>query len=122
MSSSVRVATYTRISTDEEHQPFSLEAQAQRLGSYIESQDSWQLVHRFTDQMSGSTLERPGLQQALAYARAKRYDMLLVYPRWATVGTAAAAFGCARPPGSGLRVRRRGPHAWARRCPCRLRP
>src|SRR5215469_10182240 len=75
----MRVATYTRISTDEEHQPFSLEAQAQRLGSYIESQDSWQLVHRFTDQMSGSTLERPGLEAALAIARAKRYDMLLVY-------------------------------------------
>ncbi|MFI5287866.1 MAG: recombinase family protein [Candidatus Dormibacteria bacterium] len=79
VSSAVRVATYTRISTDEEHQPFSLEAQAQRLGSYIQSQDSWQLVHRFTDQMSGSTLDRPGLQQAFAYARAKRYDMLLVY-------------------------------------------
>jgi site-specific DNA recombinase len=77
--SAVRVATYTRISTDEEHQPFSLEAQAQRLGSYIQSQDSWQLVHHFTDQMTGSTLERPGLQQALAHARAKRYDMLLVY-------------------------------------------
>jgi site-specific DNA recombinase len=75
----MRVATYTRISTDEEHQPFSLEAQAQRLGSYIESQDSWQLVHRFTDQMSGSTLERPGLEAALTLARAKRYDMLLVY-------------------------------------------
>jgi site-specific DNA recombinase len=79
MSSAVRVATYTRISTDEEHQPFSLEAQALRLDSYIQSQDSWQLVHRFTDQMSGSTLDRHGLQQAFAYARAKRYDMLLVY-------------------------------------------
>lgn len=52
VSSAVRVATYTRISTDEEHQPFSLDAEAQRLGSYIQSQDSWQLVHRFTDQMS----------------------------------------------------------------------
>jgi site-specific DNA recombinase len=79
VTSAVRVATYTRISTDEEHQPFSLEAQAQRLGSYVQSQDSWQLVHRFTDQMSGSKLERPGLQQALAFGRAKRYDMLLVY-------------------------------------------
>ncbi len=78
-SGPVRVATYTRISTDEEHQPFSLEAQAERLGSYLRSQDSWQLIRRYTDQMSGSTLERPGLQQALADARAKRYDMLLVY-------------------------------------------
>ncbi|MHB8578003.1 MAG: recombinase family protein, partial [Dehalococcoidia bacterium] len=73
------MATYTRISTDEEHQPFSLEAQAERLGSYVRSQDNWQLARRYTDQMSGSTLERPGLQQALADARAKSYDMLLVY-------------------------------------------
>jgi len=29
--------------------------------------------------MSGSTLDRPGLQQAFADARAKRYDMLLIY-------------------------------------------
>jgi len=78
-SGPIRVATYTRISTDEEHQPFSLEAQAERLGSYVHSQDNWQLARRYTDQISGSTLERPGLQQALADARAKRYDMLLVY-------------------------------------------
>jgi site-specific DNA recombinase len=78
-SGPIRVATYTRISTDEEHQPFSLEAQTERLGSYVRSQDNWQLARRYTDQMSGSTLERPGLQQALADARAKRYDMLLVY-------------------------------------------
>lgn len=78
-SGPIRVATYTRISTDEEHQPFSLEAQAERLGSYVHSQDSWELTRRYTDQMSGSTLDRPGLQQALADARAKRYDMLLVY-------------------------------------------
>ena len=78
-SGPIRVATYTRISTDEEHQPFSLEAQAERLGSYVRSQDNWDLTRRYTDQISGSTLKRPGLQQALADARAKRYDMLLVY-------------------------------------------
>lgn len=33
----MRVATYTRISTDEAHQPYSLEAQADRLASYIKS-------------------------------------------------------------------------------------
>jgi site-specific DNA recombinase len=36
-------------------------------------------VRRFTDQMSGATLERPGLQRALAEAKAKRFDLLLVY-------------------------------------------
>lgn len=40
----MRIATYTRISTDEEHQPFSLEAQTVRLDSYIASQDDWEKV------------------------------------------------------------------------------
>ena len=75
----IRVATYTRISTDEEHQPYSLEAQAERLGAYVKSQDGWELVRHFTDQMSGSKLERPGLQKALIEAKAARFDLLLVY-------------------------------------------
>jgi DNA invertase Pin-like site-specific DNA recombinase len=40
----VRVAVYTRISTDEDRQPFSLEAQDKRLRSYIASHDNWHLV------------------------------------------------------------------------------
>ncbi len=75
----MRIATYTRISTDEEHQPYSLEAQSQRLASYVDSQDGWRIARRFSDQMSGATLERPGLQRALAEAQAKRFDLLLVY-------------------------------------------
>jgi site-specific DNA recombinase len=75
----MRVATYTRISTDEAHQPYSLSAQAERLASYIKSQPGWVLTREFTDQMSGALLERPGLQRALVEARAHRYDLLLVY-------------------------------------------
>lgn len=75
----VRVATYTRISTDEAHQPYSLSAQAERLASYIASQPRWTLVREFTDQMTGAVLERPGLERALAEARAHRFDLLLVY-------------------------------------------
>lgn len=75
----MRVATYTRISTDEAHQPYSLEAQADRLVSYIKSQDGWSPARQFIDQKSGATLERPGLERALAEARARRYDLLLVY-------------------------------------------
>ena len=75
----MRIATYTRISTDEEHQPFSLGAQADRLRKYVDSQDGWQLVREFTDQMSGASLERPNLQRALLEAKAKRFDLLLVY-------------------------------------------
>ncbi len=75
----MKVATYTRISTDEKHQPYSLDAQSHRLASYAESQEDWQIVRRFTDQESGATLERPGLERALREADAKRFDLLLVY-------------------------------------------
>jgi site-specific DNA recombinase len=37
------------------------------------------LVRRFTDQASGATTERPGLQRALSEAKANRFDLLLVY-------------------------------------------
>ena len=75
----MKIATYTRISTDEKTQPYSLEAQAVRLDSYAKSQDDWQIVRRFTDQASGAILERPGLERALSEAEAGRFDLLLVY-------------------------------------------
>lgn len=75
----MRVATYTRISTDEEHQPYSLESQATRLGSYIASQEGWEVARTFTDTMTGATIERPGLKRMLTEAKAARFDLLLVY-------------------------------------------
>ncbi len=75
----MRVATYTRISTDEDHQPYSLAAQSERLGSYVASQPGWERRKEFTDQMSGATLDRPALQRVLAEAKAGRFDLLLVY-------------------------------------------
>lgn len=75
----VKVATYCRISTDEERQPFSLEAQTERLGAYVASQRGWRLVRSYVDRVSGKTLERPGLQQALAEARLGYYELLLVF-------------------------------------------
>jgi site-specific DNA recombinase len=75
----VRVAIYVRRSTDEEHQPFSTEAQDARLKSYVKSQPGWSLVARFEDDASGAKLDRPGLRKALAAAAAGRYDVLLVY-------------------------------------------
>ena len=75
----MRVATYIRISTDEENQPYSLEAQELRLDAYIKSQDGWVLERGYSDRMTGSKLDRPGLQSALRDARLGRYDLLLVY-------------------------------------------
>jgi site-specific DNA recombinase len=56
-----------------------LEAQAGRLNAYVTSQGNWKLVRSFTDQVSGATLERPGLARALTEARAHQFDLLLVY-------------------------------------------
>ncbi|MGH8994418.1 MAG: recombinase family protein, partial [Acidimicrobiales bacterium] len=74
-----RVALYLRISTDEEHQPFSLSAQEHRLAAFVSSQPGWEHVKTYTDQFSGAYLERPALQQALLDARLGLYDTLLVY-------------------------------------------
>jgi site-specific DNA recombinase len=74
----MRVATYTRISTDEANQPFSLAAQDDRLAAYITSQGTWSHVATYCDQASGATLNRSALTEALADARAGRYDLLLV--------------------------------------------
>ncbi len=75
----VRVGSYVRRSTDDEHQPYSIEAQDTRLAAYIGSQPDWRLVARFPDDASGATTERDGLQRALAVARAGLIDVLLVY-------------------------------------------
>jgi site-specific DNA recombinase len=76
----VRVGVYLRISTDEAHQPFSLEAQEHRLRAFIESQPGWCLARQpYVDQISGAKLERPGLQRALRDAGLGLYDVLLVY-------------------------------------------
>jgi site-specific DNA recombinase len=79
MSSIVRVATYTRISTDEVNQPYSLGAQHDRLDAFVASQPDWQIVARYTDQASGKSLERPDLTELQAAAAAGRFDLLLVY-------------------------------------------
>jgi site-specific DNA recombinase len=75
----LRVAVYLRISTDEEHQPFSLDAQRHRLGAFIESQPGWTQTAVYEDQVSGAKANRPALDKALVDARAGRFDVLLVY-------------------------------------------
>jgi site-specific DNA recombinase len=75
----VRVGIYVRRSTDDEHQPYSIEAQDTRLTSYIDSQPGWRLVKRFHDDASGATTSRQGLANAMAAARAGLIDVLLVY-------------------------------------------
>lgn len=78
-STHLRIATYTRRSTDEDNQPFSIEAQNTRLDAYVASQDGWSVVAKFTDDASGASLDRPGLQRALTAAHTGVFDVLLVY-------------------------------------------
>ena len=75
----VRVGIYMRRSTDDEHQPYSIEAQDERLKSYVDSQPGWEVALRFADDASGATTDRDDLQRALAAARAGLIDVLLVY-------------------------------------------
>jgi site-specific DNA recombinase len=77
----VRVATYTRISTDEERQPNSLEAQRVRLDAFVTSQPGWQIEprRRYEDQFTGTVIDRPALTRLLKDARHGRFDVLLVY-------------------------------------------
>jgi len=75
----VRVGIYVRISTDEEHQPFSLDAQQHRLRAFIASQPGWAHVETYEDQISGAKADRPALGRALRDARLGRFDVLLVY-------------------------------------------
>lgn len=74
-----RVAVYTRRSTDDEHQPFSIDAQLSALRAYAASQPGWTVVAEYTDDASGATTDRPDLQRALRAAHAGVYDTLLVY-------------------------------------------
>ena len=75
----MRVCLYQRISTDEDHQPTSLKTQRERLERYCEAMEDWRIVAAYEDQATGTSLDRPGLQQALDLAREKRIDLLLVY-------------------------------------------
>jgi DNA invertase Pin-like site-specific DNA recombinase len=75
-----RVAIYIRRSTDEDHQPFSLDAQETKLRAFVASQPGdWQIVAVYSDDASGATADRPALQKALRAARAGLFDTLLVY-------------------------------------------
>ena len=75
----VRVAIYTRRSTGEENQPFTIEVQSSKLAAYVASQDGWTIVARYSDDASGATIDRRDLGRARVAARVGQFDVLLVY-------------------------------------------
>src|SRR3954452_17019196 len=79
-SATRRVAIYIRRSTDEDNQPYSLEAQETKLRAFVESQPGdWQIVKIYSDDASGATTDREELQNMLRAARAGLFDTVLVY-------------------------------------------
>src|SRR6202030_4626426 len=68
-----RAALYARVSTGEQHpetQLFDLRELAK--------QRRYEIVHEYTDTISGAKSKRPGLDQLLAEARRHRFDVVLV--------------------------------------------
>ena len=76
-----RVAFYTRISTDEDHQKYSLGAQSERLEAFCKAQygDDWKLHKLYRDTESGTHMNRPGLEEMLYDVGVRAFDTLLVF-------------------------------------------
>jgi len=76
----IKVAGYIRISTDEEHQPYSLSAQEERIKEYVRSRkkESYRLFKIYSDQKSAATLDRPALKDLLKDAEKGLFDMVLI--------------------------------------------
>ncbi len=68
-----RIAIYARVNTADQHpetQLFDLRQMAKQRG--------YEVVHEYTDIISGAKSRRPGLDQLLADARRHRFDIVLV--------------------------------------------
>ena len=78
-ASSLRVATYRRISTNEDNQPHSLEAQEKSLSEYIARSPEMVHVADFHDMQTGTNTDRPGLQALLDAAAEHEFDVVLFY-------------------------------------------
>jgi DNA invertase Pin-like site-specific DNA recombinase len=68
-----RAAIYTRVSTADQH----LETQLYDLREMAKLR-GYEIVHEYSDVISGAKSKRPGLDQLLADARRRRFDVVLV--------------------------------------------
>src|ERR1700756_2153938 len=68
-----RAVLYTRVSTGDQH----AETQLYDLRE-LAKQRRYEIVHEYTDTISGAKSKRPGLDQLLADARRHRFDVVLV--------------------------------------------
>jgi DNA invertase Pin-like site-specific DNA recombinase len=71
---SKRAAVYMRVSTVDQHP----ETQLHDLRG-LAAQRGFQIVHEYTDKISGAKARRPGLDQLLADARRRKFDVVLIW-------------------------------------------
>jgi len=75
-------AIYTRVSTDlqAEKEFSSCESQEQKIRSFIESQNNWQVFKVYTDAgYTGANTDRPALQELLEDIKQNKIDIILAY-------------------------------------------
>jgi DNA invertase Pin-like site-specific DNA recombinase len=70
----MRIAIYTRVSTDEQ----TTENQLSQLRAFAASQ-SWSIVAEFTDSITGGTSDRPGFNAMFQAAERGEFDTLLFW-------------------------------------------
>ena len=82
MNNTKQCAIYTRVSTDNqaEKEFSSCEAQEEKIKSFVNSQNNWQVFKVYSDAgYSGATLNRPAIQQLLSDLKKERIDIVLAY-------------------------------------------
>ena len=74
-----RVAAYARVSTDEEEQLSSYEAQVDYYTKYIRSNPDWEFVDGYTDEgiSATNTRHRDGFNRMIADALAGKIDLIV---------------------------------------------
>ncbi len=77
-----RAATYIRVSSEEQVEGYSLDAQTRAVKLYAEAHD-WEIVHQYRDEgksaRSDDLAKRPAFAKMLADAEAGRFDVLVVH-------------------------------------------
>jgi len=70
--------TYARVSTDKQRDGWSIAAQQRELMKKA-TENNLDVIANFVDVRSGKSMERPGLQQALAFLESEEVSVLLVW-------------------------------------------
>lgn len=75
----IPVVGYIRVSTDEQVEGFSLDAQEEKIKAYAKSQD-YTLIEVYRDNSySAKNLNRPGIKKLLEDVKKRRFRIVLVY-------------------------------------------